>query len=158
MRTFIGGVILAAVGFGVSTEPSARAQAPDESKSPVIITMVLPADAAVSFDGTKTAQTGTLRRYYSPPIPTGKTFKYHIDVVVDGQEVKRSLSVRGGERITLDFRGGQVRERRGTGSAFFEPEMGAVPPRTSVPTFISPRPAAPLSPESPRNVPWSPNG
>ena len=39
-----------------------------------------PPGAEITFDGTKTQLTGTTRRFESPPIATGKTFKYQIVV------------------------------------------------------------------------------
>jgi uncharacterized protein (TIGR03000 family) len=134
----------------------ARAAEPDVNKASVIITMLVPPGAEVSFDGAKTTQTGTSRRFESPPIATGKTFKYTI-VVTDGSEmtVSRAVRVRGGERITLDFRGGEVRETRntGTGNAYFEP---ARYPEYR-PYFFSTGSGGgtPLSPDnSPRNQPY----
>jgi uncharacterized protein (TIGR03000 family) len=162
MRAVIGIVTLVS-GLGFSVD-GALAQAP-ENKATVIITMMVPEGAEVSFDGTKTTQTGTVRKYYCEPINTDKTFKYRIRVVTpageDQMDISRALSVRGGERITLDFRGGQVREIRNTGSTntFFEPgERGTPAPYAPqyVPSF-TPR-AAPFSPVSPRNMPWAPNG
>jgi uncharacterized protein (TIGR03000 family) len=154
MRTFLGVLAVAAASFGLFVP--ARAEAPNENKAPVVITMLVPAGAEVTFDGTKTTQTGTTRRFESPAIATGKTFKYQI-VVVDGTEmsVTRAVRVHGGERITLDFRGGEVRETRntGTGSAYFEP---ARYPEYRPFIYSSPGPGAiRLSPDdSPRNQPY----
>jgi uncharacterized protein (TIGR03000 family) len=138
MRPLFGLVALATACLSLSSNIPVRAEAPDSNKEAVIITMIVPADAVVSFDGTRTTQTGTRRTYYSPPVATGKTFKYQIEVA-DGQEkVKRDVAVRGGERITLDFRGGQVRETRGSGSAFFEPEAAGAAPAYVPSTFTRP--------------------
>jgi uncharacterized protein (TIGR03000 family) len=99
-------------------------KAPAEDQASVTITMMVPADAVVSFDGAKTTQTGTLRSFVSPPIAVGKTLKYHIAVTL-GQEttIKRTLAVHGGERITLDFRGDEVRTGRSSigASPYFQP-------------------------------------
>jgi uncharacterized protein (TIGR03000 family) len=113
MRALIGVVILTIMaGF-----LPARAETPVDDQAPVTITMLVPADAMVSFEGSRTTQTGTQRRFVSTPIATGKSLKYHIVVVAgDKTEIKRTLAVHGGERITLDCRGGQVRETRGTRS------------------------------------------
>jgi uncharacterized protein (TIGR03000 family) len=158
MRALIG---VFALGFGLFGNIPARAEEPAGNKEPVVIMMLVPAGAEVTFDGTKTQQTGAQRRFESPPIPTDKTYKYRIHVVTpEGElDVSRALSVRGGERITLDFRGGQVRETRGTGRAFFEP-AGPVAPRYAPSAFPVYSPGvAPFSPaNSPRNLPWAPNG
>jgi uncharacterized protein (TIGR03000 family) len=129
MRALMGMAILTVMAGLVP----ARAETPADDQEPVTITMVVPADAVVSFDGTRTTQSGTQRRFVSPPIATGKTLKYHIVVVAgDKTEIKRTLAVHGGERITLDCRGGQVRETRSTRStasaaSYFELAVPARP-------------------------------
>jgi uncharacterized protein (TIGR03000 family) len=149
--------ILTGVGLVLVTSASAQAEAPADA-APVVITMLVPADAVVSIDGAKTTQTGTLRRFYSPPVAKGKTFKYQIDVVADGQEmVNRKLTVQAGERITLDCRGGQVRETRGTGSSFYDPEAAGTPAPFVPSPAIGPR-VAPFGNSSPANSPWAPIG
>jgi uncharacterized protein (TIGR03000 family) len=114
----IVGAGLAVAGLVLLGIVPVRAESLDgrSNKASVIITMMVPEDAVVFFDGAKTTQTGTQRTFHSPPISRGTTSKYEIDVVADGQEklkVKRAVEVRGGERVTLDCRGGRVREVRG---------------------------------------------
>jgi uncharacterized protein (TIGR03000 family) len=154
MRALFGLVALAAACLAWSLP--ARAEAPEGNKAAVVITVLVPAGAEVSFDGTRTQQSGTMRRFVSPPIATGKTFKYQVAVTggADKMNVTRALRVRGGEQITLDFRDGQVRETRGTGSAFFEPEAARRAPAYVPTPFSGPR-AMPFSPDnSTRNQPY----
>jgi uncharacterized protein (TIGR03000 family) len=85
-------------------------------EAPVVVVTTVPADAAVWFDGVKTSQTGTQRRFESPPIPAGRTFTYQIRVAGpagQGLDETRSVRVHAGDQITLDFTGAQVRETRG---------------------------------------------
>jgi uncharacterized protein (TIGR03000 family) len=151
MRTFVG-IVAAFLTAGLALT-SARAEAPDGNKEPVVITMLVPADAQITFDGTKTTQTGTVRRFISPPLATSSRFRYQIEVMSGGKgemEVRRPLVVSGGDQITLDFRGGEVRETRnaGTGRAYFDPDTA---PRA--PTFYRPVPAT----NGPRALPLSPD-
>jgi uncharacterized protein (TIGR03000 family) len=156
MRAFMGIVALGAAWL--SLDSPGRAEAADGNKAAVVITVTVPSGAEVSFDGSRTQQTGPVRRFYSPAIATGKTFKYHVTVLADGQEKKYDVSVRGGERIALDFRGGQVRETRGTGSGFFEPEAAAAAPAYAPAPFTAPR-VVPFSPDnSTRNQPYGSAG
>jgi len=158
MRLFMGGVALATACL--LTCDLARAESPDGDKAAVVITVMVPSGAEVSFDGTKTQQTGTLRRFVSPPLATGKTFRYQITVTdgADKVNVTKALSVRGGERVMLDFRDGQVRETRGTGSAFFEPQAVRAAPAYTPAPFSSPR-VMPFNPDnSTRNQPYGSTG
>jgi uncharacterized protein (TIGR03000 family) len=88
-------------------------QAAQGDDAPVVINTIVPAGATVSFDGVQTKQTGTLRRFVSPPLEPGHTYTYRIRVVGQDFDDTRRLSVRAGEHITLDFSGGEVRESRG---------------------------------------------
>lgn len=84
--------------------------------APVVVVTIVPADATVWFDGTKTTQTGMTRRFVSPPVAAGRTYAYRIRVVAEGDrklDETRRLSVQAGDQITLDFSGAQVREARG---------------------------------------------
>jgi len=103
----------------------------------VIITAQLPADAEIWFGDTKTTETGAVRRFESPPISTGKAFRYEVRVAGPGVlNLSRVLSVRGGERIGLEIRDGQLRETRstGTGSAYFAPGASRPVPFSAAPS------------------------
>jgi uncharacterized protein (TIGR03000 family) len=81
--------------------------APPAGTAPVEITVVVPADAKVFFDGAPTVQTGTERRFVSPPLEVGRNRHY---VVLarwqeGGKTVEhtRKVPVSGGARVRVDF-------------------------------------------------------
>ncbi len=75
--------------------------------SPVLVELRVPANAEILFDGTKTVQKGTLRRYISPPIEPGRHYAYVVKAMwmEDGREKTetRTLTVHAGERRTADL-------------------------------------------------------
>jgi len=112
-------------------QPAAHGQG---GEAPVVITAIVPADAQIWFDGTATTQTGASRQFYSPPVGTGQNYVYRIRIVAGDRDDTRRVSVRGGDRITLDFTGAEVRETRATPSATAAPfQLAATPssPRKS---------------------------
>lgn len=72
-----------------------------------LIEVRVPAAAEVAFDGEKTAQTGTLRQFVSPPLTAGQPYSYRVTATWQdgGKEVVRTRTVqfRAGERRTLDL-------------------------------------------------------
>jgi uncharacterized protein (TIGR03000 family) len=75
--------------------------------APVLVTLRVPAQAAILFDGAPTTQQGTLRTYISPPIDSQA--QYHYDVTAKWTEAgkertqSRKIMVRGGERLLVDL-------------------------------------------------------
>jgi uncharacterized protein (TIGR03000 family) len=72
------------------------------------ITLIVPANAEVFFDGNPTTQTGARRRYATPPLAVGRIYTY---VVLarwqDGGravEQTRNVEVNGGASVELEFR------------------------------------------------------
>jgi uncharacterized protein (TIGR03000 family) len=71
------------------------------------ITVVVPADAEIFFDGAPTTQKGAQRLFATPPLPVGQ--KYHYDVLArwreDGKPVEqtRKVEVSAGARVRVDF-------------------------------------------------------
>ena len=71
------------------------------------ITVLVPADAEVLFDGTPTAQKGDERTFVTPALPTGKAG--HYDVLArwkdSGKTLERSrrVEVSGGAAVRVDF-------------------------------------------------------
>ncbi len=72
-----------------------------------IIDMRVPAGAVVKFEGKATKQTGTERRFVSPPLKSGHEYTYDVRVQwKDGDRTvdqHRSVDVRAGQRVNLDF-------------------------------------------------------
>jgi uncharacterized protein (TIGR03000 family) len=83
--------------------PSSPAPAADAATVEVRV----PPDAQVWFDGNPTTQTGELRTYASPPLPSDKAFHYDVRArwTDNGRVVDqtRSVEVRAGRRTTVDF-------------------------------------------------------
>jgi uncharacterized protein (TIGR03000 family) len=67
----------------------------------------VPADAEVWFEGEKTKQTGTLRYFFSPPLPASQKHTYQVRVrwTQDGKPVERKerIDVRAGGSVRLDL-------------------------------------------------------
>jgi uncharacterized protein (TIGR03000 family) len=94
---------------------SDRRYSPDLTVSPrsqaASITVEVPADAELWFAGTKTMQKGNVRQFVSPPLTPGKDFYYRILArwTDDGRTVEqtRTITVRAGEHLQVDFPGPQ---------------------------------------------------
>jgi uncharacterized protein (TIGR03000 family) len=88
------------IGSAVMAQPGAT-QATCE------ITIVVPADAEVFFDGQPTKQKGTARLYVTPPLVVGKKYSYEVLARrQDGRkpvEQTRTVEVGGGLRVRVDF-------------------------------------------------------
>jgi uncharacterized protein (TIGR03000 family) len=73
----------------------------------VLISMRVPADAQVTFDGEKTKQTGTFRQFLSPALEGKGPFTYQIKVswTENGAPVTRtrSLNVQPGQRLMVNM-------------------------------------------------------
>jgi uncharacterized protein (TIGR03000 family) len=140
MRAFLMTAVALGVLSAFAGNPQPARAAPGDA--PVVITMTVPANAEVWFDGTKTVQTGENRRFFSPPITAGRKYSYEVRVVAGKMDLTRPLTVRAGDRINLDFTGAQVRESRegpGTAAAYYDPD--APGSAASVPLAL---PAQPL--------------
>jgi uncharacterized protein (TIGR03000 family) len=73
----------------------------------VFIRVQVPADAEVWLEGEKTAQTGRVRFFESPPVTPGRKYVYHIRARwnEDGQvaDEVREATVYAGSRVIADF-------------------------------------------------------
>jgi arylsulfatase len=71
------------------------------------ITILVPADAEIFFDGQPTTQQGAQRRYITPPLTVGEKYTYVVRVrwQDSGRPVEqtRKLELTGGARVRLDF-------------------------------------------------------
>jgi uncharacterized protein (TIGR03000 family) len=152
MRSVILTTLFGLTGLaGVANVGADTVAAASSSDQPVVILMSVPADAEIWFDGTKTTLTGSLRRFVSPPLASGRAFVYQVRVrsQAAGRTIDdtRRVTVRAGERLAVDFMGEQVRETRGSESAYFEPGEATRPTPYVPSSFSSPR-AVPLSPDN----------
>jgi len=79
------------------------------AEAPVQISVRVPADAEVWFDGAKTAQNGAVRRFISPPLPPGRHYTYEITArwKKDGQLAteKRTIRFESGKQgeVSVEF-------------------------------------------------------
>jgi uncharacterized protein (TIGR03000 family) len=80
---------------------------PNASSLPATIELVVPADAQLWFNGQATTQTGTVRRFVTPPLNADNDYSYEMKArwIKDGQpmEETRTISVVAGgfRRINL---------------------------------------------------------
>jgi uncharacterized protein (TIGR03000 family) len=82
---------------------AAPAGAQDDRQEPVRITVRVPSDAQVEFDGYKTNSGGESRRFETPPLSVGKDHTYVVAVGSQGKTVMRKIVVRSGADNILDF-------------------------------------------------------
>jgi uncharacterized protein (TIGR03000 family) len=82
---------------------------PEPAGAAVQIDLRVPEGAQVWFDSASTTQTGTPRRYVSPPLTPGREYTYEVRVAWrdGGREVteSRRLTVRLGDHLTESFPG-----------------------------------------------------
>ena len=104
-RRFFWPALILAV-LALPGAPARAAGAADE-QAVVEVTVLVPPDAEVFFDGAPTVQKGGERLFLSPPLPVGK--KYHYDVVARWKEgdktvqQTRQVEVAGGAKVRVDF-------------------------------------------------------
>jgi uncharacterized protein (TIGR02246 family) len=80
------------------------AAAQEAGKQPISIELLVPADARVEFDGTKTTQTGERRRFDTPPLSVGREYHYALTVTSQGKVVKRDITVSHQGKNSIDLR------------------------------------------------------
>ena len=80
---------------------------PPSETGTAAITVLVPADAEIWFEGEKTSQTGNIRTFESTPVPPGRTFTYDIRARwrEDGKvvDLTRSVKFQAGQKVQLDF-------------------------------------------------------
>jgi uncharacterized protein (TIGR03000 family) len=98
----------AAVYQGTAGIETSRAFYPGSSDAEqVMMNVTVPASAKVSVQGAATRQTGTMRRFVSPPIAAGHQYSYNVQAtwMENGREVSqsRSFAVHPGEVVHVTF-------------------------------------------------------
>jgi uncharacterized protein (TIGR03000 family) len=94
-----------------SQAPAASAEvpapSPAETEGTAKVTVIVPADAEVYFDGSPTAETGSERQFTTPPLETGQNYSYQIRATwtADGDTVNRTrkVMVKAGADVRVDF-------------------------------------------------------
>lgn len=103
MRVLLSVCLAALLGLA----PTLAGPVPAAQTARAEITILVPPDADVFFDGDATTQKGGERLFVTPPLEVGK--KYHYDVRArwkqDGKPVEqtRQVEVSGGARVRVDF-------------------------------------------------------
>jgi uncharacterized protein (TIGR03000 family) len=105
-----GVLVLALVlsgGAARAVQVPGRTDDPSSAAQPARITVRVPADAVVWFDGVPTRQSGPWRRLVTPPLEPGRKYRYEVRARwgEGGQAVERQrrLSFRAGDNLTVDF-------------------------------------------------------
>ncbi|HLJ95882.1 MAG TPA: TIGR03000 domain-containing protein [Gemmataceae bacterium] len=79
-----------------------------------VVTVWVPADAELRFEGVRTDLRGPFRRFSTPPLIPGREYSYDIQATwtENGQQVTkvRHVPVRAGDRLYVDFRVPQATE------------------------------------------------
>jgi len=79
---------------------------PREKRS-VVFTIKVPEGAEVWFEDYQTSQKGTVRRFETPPLESGKNYKYRVRAswMEGGKKVDRPqvLKVKAGDKLNIDF-------------------------------------------------------
>jgi uncharacterized protein (TIGR03000 family) len=92
------------------TEPEQTSPATG-GPAPAQVTVIVPADADVFFDGTHMTETGTSRAFTTTPLTPGQQYYYEIEAQwsANGQTFDRTrkVDVKAGAKVTVDFTSGQ---------------------------------------------------
>jgi uncharacterized protein (TIGR03000 family) len=95
--------------------PAGNAQTPPANTSPPVaqgeapakVTVMVPVDAEVYFDGSPTTETGSERVFETPPLQPGTKYAYHIRAAWnaggDTTSQTRKVEVQAGAKVTIDF-------------------------------------------------------
>jgi uncharacterized protein (TIGR03000 family) len=98
----LAGLAALALAAVAQAQPGASA-----GPAPAQITVVVPADAKVFFNGNPTTQTGTERSFTSPDLPPGKKYSYEIRAVwtAAGKPVEetRTVTITAGAKVRVEF-------------------------------------------------------
>jgi len=91
-------------------------RAPKEAEVKAELTLHVPANAKIWFDGEPTSQKGTKRVFTAPELPAGREYTYHVKVEWrhGTRKLHRSghLAFRAGERVSLSLVKGRFVELR----------------------------------------------
>lgn len=109
-RTLVLGSLAAlmALAATISLHAQEPTKKPETTNKPATLRVLVPANAQVEIDGKATTQTGEVRRFVSPPLEAGKSYKYTIKAswVTAGQVFQfiREADISADKETVLDFR------------------------------------------------------
>jgi uncharacterized protein (TIGR03000 family) len=91
------------------TEREPDLPAPEDGEGTCRVTVIVPADADVTFNGVETTVPGTERAFVTPPLKKGREFHYTVRArwTRNGKPVDqtRKITVKAGTRVRVDFTG-----------------------------------------------------
>jgi len=94
-------------GSGISSYPDSYAPATAQAGAIAHVTVSVPADAEIWFDGSKTTSTGSVREYQSPALTPGNRYAYEVRArwYENGQEVTQTqqVQVTAGSHVNVQF-------------------------------------------------------
>jgi uncharacterized protein (TIGR03000 family) len=109
-RTLVLGSLAALMALTAAIRLQAQepTKKPETDNKPATLRVLVPANAQVEIDGKATTQTGEVRRFVSPPLEPGKSYKYTIKAswVTAGQVFQfiREADITADKETVLDFR------------------------------------------------------
>jgi len=113
--------LIVALGLGIANVAATQ----DTASASVVVTV--PADARLCFNGTLMKETGTERRFTTPPLQPGADFYYEIkaEVTRQGQVIPQTqeVAVRAGETTRVDFSGLGTEAPAANGSGSGTPQV-----------------------------------
>jgi uncharacterized protein (TIGR03000 family) len=152
LTTFLLGALAAATPAGAWADDGPQSAAP-KGRNPAEIAMRVPDGARIWFDGEETTQTGTSRKFVSPPLDPGREYTYEVRVQWKEGEAKvertRRLPVQAGDHIGLEFSRHGLVEVRGVSSE--QLTAPAVAPARTAPLHNREPAAAPPAPAPARH-------
>lgn len=84
-----------------------RVPTPDAPAGTVLLNVRVPAEAQIWIEGDKTQQSGSFRRFVSPPLDQGKSYAYQIKAEwqENGKKITRTrkVTVHAGEAVDIDL-------------------------------------------------------
>jgi uncharacterized protein (TIGR03000 family) len=105
----VGGILAVSSLFAGEMAAYGAPPSPTANDLPVVLTFVVPQNAEIWIEGTKTNSQGSVRQFVSPSLKSGQNYMYSIRVRLqrDGKDVDetRTLAVRGGDSVRVDFAG-----------------------------------------------------
>lgn len=117
----LGGLAVTATGVLAAL---ALSQGPLEPR-PATLRVVLPADAPLEIDDTRTTQTGPERLFITPPLAPGKVYHYTLRTVREGVAREQVVEVQGGRETHVDLRRAEKAPAADAGPPAGEPAGGA---------------------------------
>jgi uncharacterized protein (TIGR03000 family) len=113
------------------------AMAGSQMDNRVLLTLRVPANAEVWFDGQKTTETGSIRSYITPSLDPNRDFSYQVRVrgTQNGREVDRTrkVDVHAGDRLFVNFMHSTSEGTGGAATGQYGSQPAPIPHNTNPP-------------------------